>query len=560
MTVILPQAQTLSTPHAFEQWVTEQRRLGLTFQALGQALMQERSTLAWLRAARLLSYAPTEDPGLLSEALSLCLRSPDATLAQYAKSIVVELELRSQPAAAGFALPVLEDGLVALRALPNRTALVTETECQLLNVVSLLYLETGGLREAQRAASEGLLLCLPLGLKALSINLRLNHALASFRLGAFDQAQADYQAVIQDQQAGPMARMLAQLNSSALHVIHGELQRALSQFTGIQEAHPNHPVAQIGVQYVKALRGMLNGEEKVVPCPDHNYDRLTGALQVLNEAQRTGKRALLLETSELLKHWRPASASLVPVMTWVQTVALLRQDKPFLAAQRVAAAQAVQPLFQILVQAAKLEIALHVHGVELEPTEVLTARLAQLLEALTTREAREGAAELLMLWHPLATSFLAMSPHSSPETMDLALPAVFMDGRPIQVYGQAVRSRLPFVQLTLQAFGISAEVGRDQSAEWTRMEAVTLGPWGDTVRRFPVVPPALLIYNLMRVAERAGPAWLAAAHELTRVHGMVPTTSGNHLRTQRAALHQWLDALVHRKLSAEAFKAQLSTI
>lgn len=559
-TVLIPDTEMLRSPSIFERWVRDLRQQNCSYEQMAAPLSREPSDIAQLRAARLLANVAQDQRRLLHSCLTTCLLSDDLAICMYAKALVVESDLWDEHGNDAFAGPSLVDALRQLNQLAQRDAFTLEATCQVLNVLSLLSLETRAYQDGQAFASEGLVLAVPLEVHTLSINLRLNHGLACLRLGQFDQAQADYRAVLSDPHAGPTARIFAMLNSSALHAMHGEIKVALTQFAKVEDHRPGHAVAQVGTQYILALRGELSSDEEIIPCPDHNYDRITLALSLLQSAERMGRRTLIVDALDVLKAWRPRAESLVPVVTWVQTVALLRQGKPFLAAQRIASARPVQPLFQVLVQAAKLDIALHFDGVDLEAPEFLSQELSEQLSRLATRDAREGVAELLMLWHPLASAFLAVSPYSTPEIMDAALPAIFVDGRPIQIYGRAVPSRLPFVQVTLHAFGLPSEIGRDQSAELTRLDAVTVISWGRLTRRLPILPPALLIYHLMRTGENAGSFWTAAARELARTNGTIPTTLGSHLRSQRSKLHKLLDQLLQGELSAKQFKRHLATI
>lgn len=238
------------------------------------------------------------------------------------------------------------------------------------------------------------------------------------------------------------------------------------------------------------------------------------------------------------------------------TKSCLRLDRPYLAAQRIHGVTPLYPLAELLVLGVKIEICLHHDGVETEPLGELCGQVHLLFRRLPSQEARDGLAATLALWHPQTAAFVAMSPYSVCELVDAAMPAIFMDGRPIQVHGKAVPSRLPFLQLSLEAFGVDAMVARDQSVERERMARALNIPWGTTHRMLPVVPPALLIFHYLRLAERdprEAPLWRRAAHELSNSHGTLPATTGGNLRAQRTALENALQCLLNEEISARQF-------
>ncbi|MCD0175651.1 hypothetical protein IHN32_06780 [Deinococcus sp. 14RED07] len=546
----------LRSPVAFETWVRTQRRQGLSTDELGQRLCRGATSLTLVRGAQLLAYSSSAPHQPLLTHLSRCLLSEEIAVRCYARIMLAAVELQDNPQMAACLMPALLEARLHLRASLLQDTFVLEVEGHLLNILSAICVQTQAYAQGQAFASEGLLLSRAIGTSTLTNSLRLNYALLSLRLGQTAAAQATYNALLADEHAGPNMKRYAQLNLSALSVMHGEIQSALTQFTGVEQSQPSVE-ARVGIQYVQALSARLPQDEPVLECPDHNYDGLTRSMQLLHAGAFSSKPACVAGALQLLRVLRPGAESLMPVRTWLQTVGLLRQGKPFLAAQRIGAAQPVQPLIQVLVQAAKVDIALHFNGVDIEPLEALVYRLAAALEQLPSREARETVAELLLVWHPRAAAFLAVSPCAIPEITDVALPAIFVDGRPIHVYGQAVPSRLPFLQLTLEAFGVPAQVGRDQSAEYIRLDSVVLthreqNPW-----RRPIVPPAQLIYHLIRVGERAGPLWGAAARELARSHGTVPTTMGGYLRSQRTAVHGHLEALLSEQISSGTFRSMV---
>ncbi|GBF04706.1 hypothetical protein DAERI_020303 [Deinococcus aerius] len=409
-------------------------------------------------------------------------------------------------------------------------------------------------------AAEAIYLSLPLKAINLTSAARMSYALAATHLGRTEEAYAEYQKVTAIPVSNPRQKHYAALNCCGIHLMRGEDFSARKIIDLLKEGHPEDAPAMVTWQYARALSGLLDPEEEIAPCPRSTYDVLNRALQLLMISLDPHKRDAANDILSLMRNWRPKSELHDATSAWIQTTALLHLDKPYLAAQRVQAASPFYPLAELLVTGAKIEIGLHHEGLDLEPLGDLCRKVQALFDRLPSQEARDGLAAKFSLWHPRAAAFVALSPYSVYELVAAAMPSVFTDGRPIQVYGRTVTTHLPFVQLSLEAFGLDATVVRDQSVERKRMADVLNVPWGTTRRMLPVVPPSLLIYHYLRLAEKEGPLWRRAARELAHSHGTVPTTNGGHLRTQRATLEDALQRLLDAEIDTQQFSRMIQAL
>lgn len=496
-----------------------------------------------------------------------CLKSQRVSIRAFAVAILVhsEHDVRTQHPDADIdrihpAMSTLEQQLEAVRVSGDTSDFALETEVFLRYNLCSLYSGCGQYAQALQCAAEAIYLSLPLGTPNLTSMVRMSYALAAMLTGDTVAALREYQSVLNGATTNPRQRLYSSLNISLIHLMHGNTRRAESNAEVLLATQPHSPQVQATRQFVRAFAGKLGPDEEIVDLAMNDMEVTIRTLQRLANTVTTHTEDNYHELLGMLSEVTSRDARAQTQLVWLQVYTLLKMGRPYLAAQRLQKTHTAYPLIDALLGAARLDIALSRDDLELEPTARSCEHLQALFARVPSREDRLGLAETLTFWHPTASAFLAMSPYSVPELVDTAMPAVFKDGRPITVYGRAIPTRLPFVQLSLSAFGIDATVHRDQSVERERMNRVLTVPWGEGTRVLPAIPPAWLVYHLLRVAHDEGGIWRAAALELARSHGMVPKTLGGHLRTERAVLSNLLEDLMHRTLTPVEFLRRLDDL
>ncbi|CAM3304567.1 hypothetical protein DESA109040_07435 [Deinococcus saxicola] len=409
------------------------------------------------------------------------------------------------------------------------------------------------------SASEAILVARAMQLPVFLRAAKLAYAVAAHRGEHLIEAHVHYQQVAAQAPLGSRQHLYAQMNSALLHLRHGEDHRARNELSQLAEDH-TAAALESSLQYARAVSALVPEDEPIMSCPSGNYDGIVRALQLLSADQdqpTPDKLQLLLDG---LSHWEPRSSSLQPMVAWLQGSALLRLGQPLLAAARVGTSRSALPDISAMLLCLKIELALHIHGCDIALLPTLCAELKGVFDHLPHREARYGMAQRLVLWHPLASAYVACSPVSIPALVDAASPVIFRDGRPIQVHGRVAPTRLPFVQMTLAAFDIHSSLPRDQSAERERMAQAFLVCHGNGKRWLPIIPPAQIAYHLCRASETHGVTWHHAAQEVARVYGLVPRTLGAFLRDERKVLHKALNDLLHRQVTMSQFRNTLASL
>lgn len=553
----------LRDTRSWYDWKTQQAAQGRSLFETAALLSPDRSPIARLRAATLLERA-----GHLTQAMAdikVCLKSGDRAIRVHALALLIfsERESRTQEDHPGVdqidpAIRTLEPHLNYGEGDGEVDDFYIETQVVLKYNLCRLYFDLGKYDLALAHAGEAIYLSLPLETPQLTFSVRMSYARAALRLGQIQAALREYQVINTVALPGTNLWLFSGLNVANILLMLGDHAEALTLIDFILGSDAGNVPALTSRQYICALSGLLAPEEAIQPCRDLHRDQINAGLQALIAFVNTGQREGLTRALELFKHLQGNNPTFDGVIGWAQSVALLNLGQIYLSAQRIMLHPPNFPVVEALVLGMKLDIALQPDGIDLEPPAQLCQQLQQLFRREPSRSARLGLAEILTYWHPKAAAFCAFSPHSVPELVDATLPSVFVDGRPIRVHGQAIATRLPFLQMTLETFGIDAAMPRDQSTERERMaSALTVG-WGAGTRQLPVIPPALLIFHYVRVAEQQGGLWRMAARELARTHGTVPKTFGGHLRQERTLLADLLGQLLDERINVKTFQHRLA--
>jgi tetratricopeptide (TPR) repeat protein len=554
----------LRDPVGYRRWVEKQVQSGRTRLEIAQMLEAEGSVVGMMRAAH--NYAIAGDYDRHLQLSGMGLLSEDCVVRGHAHALLAMHELNTYEegkhiASNGASLTLtLEKALEMTQQVLPKTLFGLETEVMLMSFLCDLYSNTRTYERALELSSEAILVSKWLGVPSLNHNARLAYALASVRLERLDDALGQYELIAQAEHVKPMHKLLANVNQALLLLRFGDDDRARALLQDLFELHSNNEMIASSLQYAEAIGGLITDDEHVITCTSGNFDMHVRALQLVDANSGRPCESDLRAVLALLRGWQPNSVTLIPMTCWLQGLALLRLGQPLLATQRIMGIASGMPDIHLMILGLKLEIALHHASTDVSTIPSLCADLRQIILNASNQHSRLGLARRLAFWHPLVAAFLAACPESTDEVVDVALGSVFQDGRPISVHGFLVQSRLPFIQITLEAFGIDSRLPRDQHAEKERMKSALLVPHGRRNRWLPVVSPAFLIYNLLRVAEGHGELWRAFALELARTHGLVPKTLGGCLRPEREGLQRALEDMLYGKLTSMGFRARVTTL
>lgn len=457
------------------------------------------------------------------------------------------------------AVNLIVEQLHVIRASGSQNDFSLEVQAQLLYDLSVLHRELGHDTDSMNAASEGIFLSLPLGHVNLTSSLKMSFAYSAMGSGRSEEALQKYLEVSQTTGANLRQRLYSTLNVANLYLFFGDYPSALEVIRQASAEYPNRTEVEITRQFVEAFCVTLPLDAEILSLKPQNNGALNRALQLVGHNELNPKLKLYDEALAILKDVPESAAIYKSVARWLQAHCLFRTGKPFLAAQRIQGfdGASLVPVLRTLALALRVEMALHPDGYERDGLGEITRTLAQ---SFATLKNQAAAARLLTLWYPTASAFLAMSPYSSSELVDEAMPAIFAAGRPVRVYGQGVPVKVTFVQITLEAFGIAAGLPRDTWSEEKRMRPAVVTTWGGAEWTRPVIPPALLIVNYLRLAEREGGLWRNAARQLEQTHGLIPETKGEFLRQERRDFHDALMQLSTGDIDAKTFDRLVAKI
>lgn len=559
-------AATLESPMDWGHWRLEQAAQHCTYDEGIAALKRLSGEYVPIRILQL--YSVKGDPfdedahryareclkseNVAIRAFALVLLSADERSRRMDSSAPTVQEIGTEPA-----ISMIHEQLDLVRGSSPKTDFALEVQAQMLYDLSVLYRELGKEGESMKAASEGIFLSVPLGYTNLTSSLRMSYALSAMGCGKSQEALQQYLEVRKEPGSNMRQRLFSTLNVVNLYLFSGDYPSALEVVLEAEHEYPERPEVGVTRQFVEGLAVLIPLDAEILPFAVQSRSALNKALQIVGHSEINPKVTLYNDALALLKDISESAAFFRILTRWLQVHCLFRTGKPFLAAQRLSGFDASYPILRAFVLALRIEMALHPDGLERDSLGEFTRELSRSFDEFPNKAA---ASRLLTLWYPTAAAFLAMSPYSVAELVDEAMPGIFADGRPAQIYGQSVPAKLPFVQATLEAFGVSADVPRDMSSERERMRAALTTSWGGSERTLPVIAPALLIVNFIRLSEREGGLWINAARQLERSHGLIPKTTGTHLREERGVLHDALERLVSGETDTRAFDRTLTEL
>ncbi|MBZ9752174.1 hypothetical protein GO986_11915 [Deinococcus sp. HMF7620] len=556
--------EQLYSPEAWNAWRRQEALDGFTHLQSAEYVLAYDSDIAHLRASLVLYYAEQLPDGLPS--LRRCLKSKDVSIRACAMAILVHNEWGARSHVVDVkvdrfhpAIDSLNEQLKLVRESDNRSDFSLEVEVWILYGLANLFYGLKVYHNAVKYAAEAIYLSIPLSIPALTLSARMLYGLASTMMGNIKQALNEYQSVLDEPTRNNRQALLSSLNMCTIYFMQGNFKKALAMGESVCEEYPTSIQATLTLQNIRAMCGMLV-EDDFVKGPYPELEITHGALLRLSECVRNNKTEEIGDILSSLSGVVTTDEHNEATVSWIRAYILLKTGKSYLAAQRLYKDPAF-PLLSILTSCLKLEICLDGNGFEIESTAQLCSEIRSAFEKLPTRDDRMGMAELISFWHPLAAAFIAVCPQTISELMDVALPAIFTDDKPITVHGRGVSTRVPFVQITLESFGIDATVSRNQHTEQMRLRSALLSDWGKTQRILPVIAPAVIIFHLLRVSEEQGAMWRMAALNLAKSNGVIPrTTTGENLRAERLVLAKMLDDYLARRLTSQGFKDQLEDV
>jgi tetratricopeptide (TPR) repeat protein len=550
------------TPKTYDNWLAQKRLENISQESIIKLLMSDGRSIAILNAARISSLIGDNDKWfelarIASQSDSSVIR--EAALVELA---IHEFNFSSKKSS------VLSDALipslfVCLENL-NKTLpydeWISETELRIFIFIADCYVESQQYEMAKKYASLAIITAKKLLLDSYKINAYNIMALINLRLEKLSDAFEGYAIIARNSNSSDFLQGLARVNQAVIVSLLGDDNGALDILEKFLEIQPEHFPAIVSHQYIKGILGWLSDDELIIEDTSNNFSTQTHCFRLLLSNQGNPKEAALNEILSVMRSWSPNSSIAALMAKWFQAFTLYKLGQSLLSIKIVDSIESHIPSVNILIDALKLELALLFDAVEFESVEKISFRITQIFLDSKDPQERSGLAARLAFWYPTAAAFLAFSPFSTLELHEFGAGSVFKDGRPITIYGQGIPARLPFVQKTLSVFGFNTQVERDQSVENSRLAKILLVKRGSRQHYLPIVPPALIVYQFIRVSEYSGLIWKRAASSLVRSHGLVPTTSGGFLRMERRCVQELLEKLVEGTINAETFKKSIQNL
>jgi tetratricopeptide (TPR) repeat protein len=549
----------LENPVEYHAWLKNQRQNNSTREIIVEQVLKVGSEIALIRASQICGSMLDFD-GWLKFARKAA-KAADMMVRQAAliEMTMHEVEINRTNNSSIFEMltPNLECYIQQLEETQIQTDFIIEIKLRAFLFLSSNLLESRDYKSAYQYASQAIILAKIIELEHLKYVAYSNLALLSLRLENLDEATENYENIIRSNDSSQAIKIFSRINHAVIVNLLGNYKKALMDLENFISINPENSTANIAYQYFKAIIGKISENEDVKNNLTDSHATQTKCLQLLLTNLGESNRKNLKQTISILQSWKPSSPIAELMVKWIQSLAFYRLKLPLIAAKNINSIHSKIPLVSLLLNGLKLEISLSFNGIDVENINTIVEKIEKIFSSCKDTESREGLAFRLAFWHPTAAAFLAFAPICVPELHDSGSRAVFVGGRPITIYEQPVTTRLPFVQKTLEVFGYDANVSRDQSVEQERLNKVLLVDWGDRKHLLPIVPPALIAFQLFRVGESCGSLWKRSAMDLIHSHGLVPTTTGGNLRPERLFLQQLLEDLFEEKIDTQTFRKQL---
>jgi tetratricopeptide (TPR) repeat protein len=511
-TLLLP---GLENRRDWDDWRRNEIEAGTDRQTIITMLEAEGSPLAMLRAGGI--YATLGDFDGWKMAASRALVSHDSAVRMLAKISLVNHEACVAVAQASDPTEIkarLLPPLLAKREDFNESVLALEAQYLLLSELADAYWHLGEYDRCVEYASEALVFAKMFGERH-EAACRLQIAQGLTRSGQFAQAIPLLTELVAAHNIAPAARMYSAINRAIVALLQGDDAIAFLDFADEQQ------LTVVYQQLAAAFRGRLSVVKPASVHVREEYPKMLLALQAVRMGDEQGAiDAVIGFPAAPLWQWFPH---------WIQQ--LVGRDGQGKLPSNDA------HLVRLLLAAARCELLMK----RWHPPRIALEECAEILNNVPLRF-QPILVETLIVWHPLVAATLAFSPLMNSLLLESARQAVWRDGRPITIYGQGVGVRVPFVEATLEAFGISI-INRRASSEQKKLDAVLTQ--GGFRRR--MIPPAVVVFHLLHCG------WYDAARKLADSHGILPELQTGALKCQSLELRSAFHKLLSRSISPNDF-------
>lgn len=521
-------------------------------------------TLAQLRAASL--YYGAANPAYkanLMKCIRSCLRDKDIAIRTHAKAILAlsycapDSSPYDREAVVGVSsLDSLINSLTEMQSNDYIDDFYLETEALASYAISEIFITKKEFNTAKDYASNAVLIASSLNIPRRVALYRFSYALALMRNNETDVARNEFENLVNSKDGHSYMQHVSAVNfahtTARLGDVRGSLEYLHELREDISETTPD-------IQLLQSILGIFDPLEKLDLSDDGLLSNFTQAIRNLWQYNTTLDSNYLNQAVAELKTWQPLSDIHSGLYEWIHAYALFHLEKPYLSFNRLSDSIYFDRLSRTLILGVQIELALLPKYSDLGNLLVLSQKFITFMEEIQEERYRDGLLEILALWHPAAAAFIASTPHSlkNQSLSKYSFGYIFKNGRPISIHGNHVSSRIPFIQKSLEAFGLEANIDRDQSTEQGRLNEVLLIPWGEGIRRLPIVSPALIVFNLLRAGENHDYSWNRMALELLLSNGTIPKTSARyakHLEFNINTINQGLLDVIEQKIKISDFQ------
>lgn len=572
----------LTHPGAFARWWLEcTQRLRVPVTRLADVLEGLDSEIAFVRASLVLGHAlnTLERARRLA---GLALGADDPVVRLFALCQIAFLETKSgfharrgEFCGAPVAVDLFDQLLNDARDIYPKSLLLAEVEARIHRGLSEAYLLGGEYEKARHQIVRAIGLGQGLEMKLFVSYSRLFLASIALNAGRHCEARPLYEGILEDPDTPEPVSIDAQLYLAMCLYWLGDDDQSIALLDELRSQHG----ANVHVHFYRECLLALTGRGGLETAPDVYRQFLPNGPATLFECHQLLFRAnerrpsrvrdperYLLELRRVVEHLRPTSPYVAVTSAFLRSLASLRLGEVGLSIQ-----QHIQPgtaehhpvSIQVLALGLVIEIALHPHGRDLMPLERATAEILEMLAA-EPASVRLGLAQRLLVFLPTAGAFLAYSPHSLPELVNVCGSSVMnCRTRPITVYDRHGLRPTHALHWTLEAFGLGMDIIRAGGGQLGAEERTLLHAHGERLHWFTPVPPAQLVYHFLRVheaitARRKTPrdsAWHQSALDVVNRHGLLPRdTHGPHAK-QGKTIRKALSLLIEGEITCAGFKS-----
>jgi hypothetical protein len=562
----------LSNPKAFADWWHRCHELVIPPVEIARMLENIGTPIAVVRASQVLA----RDTNHAMLAASLAGRGLQAS--NHDVRLLARLRLATLEVMRGYqvgthdvrgalsAIPVLLEVLESCDLDQPRTDLIVETELRARKSLAEAYLMTGEYEAARGHLSHALILAQGLGLESFVHHTLFLLGVVLFHSGSIENSTVTLERVAGDPRAETIYARDASLVIAMNALWQGDDERALAALERLatqSEAYALYLECTLAITGRGGLKVSFDQARAVFS----NEMMLT--FQAYRLLLRANGRRSSMESEGFYRELRASLEQFRTTTVWLEVecgflrcLASLRLGEFGLARQQYPAPEGIPTehiALRALVLGLGLELGLHFGNSDVRPISNLSLELQGLLLD-SSPPIRTSLAQRFKVFLPLAGAFLAYSPYSVSEFVSVCGPAVLnLRSKPVSVYGTSTLRPVHAVRYTLDAFGHRDLDYRDGGGQLEAEEQALRHEHGSRQHWFTPVPPALLVYQLLRQHQlefgqsQTHSSWNQAAHDLVRSHGLMPSGARGFRERERKLLEAALRRLMHAESSITNF-------